>query len=97
MTCPRTPRDKALRKIKQAIAGKLAQAGLEPDRRSQCRLSDGSVLWIYTREYEPGIYRMHIGIPKSWDGYRTVERLSGLSFIEIVVTFGADRLPDLQR
>jgi hypothetical protein len=33
---PQAPRDKALRKIRRTIAGKLAKARLPLDRRSQC-------------------------------------------------------------
>lgn len=79
---PRTPRDKALRKVKQTITGKLAQAGVEMDRKNQCRLPDGSLLWIDVRECQLDIYRMHIGVPIPFGRYRTMERLSELSFIE---------------
>ena len=78
---PQAPGDKALRKVKRTIAANLARAGLELDCRSRCRLPDGSVLWINTREYEPYIYRMYIGAPLP-GGYRSMNRLSELSFIE---------------
>jgi hypothetical protein len=80
---PEAPRKKALKKIKEAIAGKLAQAGINLDRKGRCQFSDGSVLMVDTREYEPDIYRMHIGVPVSYGGeLYGMNRLSELSFIE---------------
>jgi hypothetical protein len=76
---PLAPRKKACEKIRAAIAGKLAQAGVQLDRKGQYCFAPGAALVVDVREYEPDIYRLHIGFPLPHEG---MNRLSELSFIE---------------
>lgn len=74
---PMAPRNKALKRVREVIAEKLAAAGIDLDRQGCCRFVDGVVLTVDTREYEPDIYRLHLYLSPG-GGFP----LSELSFIE---------------
>jgi hypothetical protein len=95
---PEGPRKKILRQLKESICWKLPL-----DHDGQYHRTDGSLLMVDVREYEPDIYRLHIGAPVSYGGRycfseltfvpSDLEHINGIDLARFLEAGGAYSLP----
>ncbi len=81
---PATPRKRNLGRNQESDFGEAGASGCRPGSQEPCpSMAGGPAMMVDVREYEPDIYRLHIGFPVSYSRYLCgMNRLSELSFIE---------------